>query len=149
MNDELQLSNGALRDRQEEVDRLNRFMSSVLGSMRAGVAVVDGDLRVLSWNATAAELWGIRSDEAVGEHLLGLDIGLPLEAVRPLIKSQLSDEESDYEAGLRLAAVNRRGRPIEVQVTVTRLDREGPVGAIIMMDVLDPAESRAPASTPD
>ena len=60
MNDELHYSNEALRERQEEVDRLNRFMTSVLGSMDAGVAVVDADMQVLAWNTRAEDLWGVR-----------------------------------------------------------------------------------------
>lgn len=150
MNDELHMSNSALRERQDEVDRLNEFMGSVLSSMRAGVAVIDSDLRVLSWNATAEDLWGIRSDEAVGEHLLGLDIGLPLEAVRPLIKRRFDGDDHDYES-LRLQAINRRGRSVEVQVTVTRLDgmNQGVItGAILTMDVLDKAAPRDEQDVP-
>src|SRR5262249_8380776 len=61
MNDELQFSNESLRDRQDELDRLNDFMSSVLGSMNSGVAVVDGEMNVLAWNARAEDLWGVRA----------------------------------------------------------------------------------------
>jgi two-component system CheB/CheR fusion protein len=139
MNDELHLSNTALRERQDEVDQLNRFMSSVLGSLRAGVAVVGPDLRIRAWNATATDLWGIREDEATGEHLFNLDIGLPLEELKPLLRRQFGADGAQDES-LRLSAVNRRGRPLEVQVTVSRLAAvpdEQP-GAILLMDVVDP-----------
>ena len=42
--------------------------------------VVDRDLRITAWSRAATELLGLREDEAIGEHLLDLDIGLP---VRP------------------------------------------------------------------
>jgi two-component system CheB/CheR fusion protein len=138
MNDELHLSNSALRERQDEVDRLNRFMSSVLGSLRAGVAVVGPDLRVLAWNASAEDLWGIREDEAEGQDLFNLDIGLPMEELKPLLRRQFGSDGA-HDESLRLAAVNRRGRPLQLQVTVSPLAAvpNEQRGAILLMDVLD------------
>ena len=144
MNDELNVSNETQREQQDHFYRLNRFMSAVLSSMNAGVVAVDRDLRVLAWNAKSEDLWGIRGDEAQGQHLYGLDIGLPLEALRPAIKHELSEDSSAPEV-LRLPAVNRRGRHVDVQVTVTRLDHDDdePDGALLMMEVLEPARSEA------
>jgi two-component system CheB/CheR fusion protein len=138
MNDELHFSNEALRERQDEVDRLNAFMSAVLGSLSAAVAVVDPDLQITAWNTKAEDLWGIRMDEAIGSHLLNLDIGLPLEEVRPLLRHQLGRAGQAADS-IRLDAVNRRGKPVQVQVTVTDLagGSDGPPGAILVMDVLD------------
>jgi two-component system CheB/CheR fusion protein len=121
------------------VDRLNRFMSSVLGSLRAGVAVVGPDLRVLAWNASAEDLWGIREDEAEGQHLFNLDIGLPMEELKPLLRRQFGSDGAHDDESVRLAAVNRRGRPLEVQVTVSQLAAvpNEQRGAILLMDVLD------------
>ncbi|MDN4162891.1 CheR family methyltransferase [Nocardioides abyssi] len=138
MNDELQVSNETLRDRQEEVDRLNRFMSAVLGSMNAGVAVVDADLQVLAWNSRAEDLWGVRADEAVGQHLLNLDIGLPLEDLRQPLRTRLA-EPDDGVSTVVVDAVNRRGRSVRLRTTLTSVrDTSGsmPV-AMLVMDVLD------------
>ena len=138
MNDELQFSNDALRDRQDEVDRLNQFMSSVLGSMAAGVAVVDSDMRVMAWNARAEDLWGVRTDEAMGEHLLNLDIGLPVERLRQSIRTQLADAEA-VPMSVTLDAVNRRGRALQVKVTLTHIRDHGQTtpAAMLVMDVVD------------
>jgi two-component system CheB/CheR fusion protein len=57
----------------------------VLGSFRAGVVVVDSELKVLSWNAAAEDLWGVREDEARGEYVLSLDIGLPVAELQPVL----------------------------------------------------------------
>jgi two-component system, chemotaxis family, CheB/CheR fusion protein len=141
MNDELHVSNEVLRERQEEVDRLNRFMAAVLGSMSASVVVVDKDMRITAWNTKAEDMWGIRADEAVGDHLLNLDIGLPVQELRPMIKRQLLDAHRDHEA-VTMEAVNRRGRKIEVQVTVSPLAHEGEeaaAGAILVTDALNQA----------
>jgi two-component system CheB/CheR fusion protein len=137
MNDELQFSNEALRDRQDELDRLNDFMSSVLGSMNSGVTVVDSNLKILAWNARAEDLWGVRADEAVGTPLLDLDIGLPLATFRQAIREQLGSEPPE-PSSTTVKAVNRRGRAIEVKVTLTHLDRQiSSPAAMLVMDVLD------------
>ena len=137
MNDELQLSNDALRDHQDEVDRLNRFMSSILGSMDTGVAVVDSDLRVLAWNAKAEDLWGLRADEALGRPFLDLDIGLPVEALHEPLRGRLSASD-ETPTRVELSAVNRRGRALRVQVTLTNVrDDGGGPAAMLLMDVVD------------
>ena len=138
MNDELQFSNEALRDRQDEVERLNRFMTAVLGSMNSGVAVVDADMQILAWNSRAEDLWGVRTDEAVGEHLMNLDIGLPLERLRQPIKSQFAAPEADPMM-IVLDAVNRRGKALQVNVTLTHIRDHGvsAPAAMMVMDVVD------------
>ena len=137
MNDELQFTNDALREGQDEVDRLNRFMSSILGSMNSGVAVVDGDLKILAWNAKAADLWGIRTDEAVGAQLLALDIGLPLDSLRQPLLDQMQGANG-HPTQVDLDAVNRRGRALKVRVTLSGVREDGvKPAAMLMMDVDD------------
>ena len=133
MNDELQHSNHELRLRTDEVSALNSYMEGVFASLRVGVAVVDAAMRVTVWNAWAAEVWGVRGDEVVGEHLLGLDIGLPLHEVGRVVRAVLAGEEGPV---LRLDAVNRRGRPLAVQVSVLPLRgaQDEPPGALVVME---------------
>jgi two-component system CheB/CheR fusion protein len=139
MNDELQVSNEGQREQQEHFYRLNRFMSSVLASMRSGVAVVDHELRIVTWNAKAEDLWGVRFDEVEGEQLFNLDIGLPLGPLLPYVRRTLTSDQPVHEV-VTLDAVNRRGRETTVQVTVTRLSQDGDAtpGAMLMMDVVGP-----------
>ncbi|WP_432560899.1 CheR family methyltransferase [Kineococcus sp. SYSU DK003] len=137
MNDELQNSNQELRLRTDEVSALNAYMEGVFASLRVGVAVVDADMRITVWNAWAADLWGIRADEAAGEHLLNLDIGLPLHEVGPALRAVLAGEEPPAGGSFVLDAVNRRGRGIRVQVTVSALDgAPAHGGALVVMDQL-------------
>jgi two-component system, chemotaxis family, CheB/CheR fusion protein len=142
MNDELQYTNQALRERQDEIDRLSRFTTSVLGSMSSGVVVVDSDMTVLAWNSVAEDLWGIRADEAIGAHLMNLDIGLPVEQLRQPIRNQLTEVEEDTRT-LELDAVNRRGRTIQVRVTLTSLHDRGSSSpaAVIVMEVRSDEEA--------
>ena len=139
MNDELQSSNEDLRERTAQVDQLNRFMEAVFTGLRAGVTVIDRNLRVQVWNSRAEDLWGVRRDEAVGEHLLNLDIGLPVDRLKPGVRRLLSGGSPDHDQ-LVLDAINRRGRPVRVHVTATPLSdgEDGAAGVIILMDELAP-----------
>ncbi|MEU4623830.1 CheR family methyltransferase [Actinoplanes sp. NPDC023801] len=136
-NDELQSINDQLRISTSRLDEANAFLETVLTSLQAGVAVVDPDLRIRMWNGHAEDLWGRRSAELIGEHFLSLDIGLPIDRIRPLLRGALG---SDGESGeVRLEAVNRRGRSITVRVACAPLrGRDGGVpggdGAIIVME---------------
>jgi two-component system, chemotaxis family, CheB/CheR fusion protein len=133
-NEELQSLNDELRQRGRELDMSNAFLQSVLSSLQGGVAVVDHEFRVLAWNRQAMELWGLREEEVDGKHLLNLDIGLPLEQIRPMLRSCLSGESEGRIATLR--AVNRRGKTIQCQVTCTPLSDggDGVRGAILLME---------------
>lgn len=135
-NDELQSINDQLRISTSRLDEANTFLETVLTSLQAGVAVVDPDLRIRMWNRHAEDLWGLRSAEVIGQHFLNLDIGLPIEHVRPLLRAALggAQDTEDGESGeIRLEAVNRRGRAVTVRVACTPLrQRDG--GAIIVME---------------
>jgi len=134
-NDELQSINDELRDRTSEVDGLNAFLEAVFSSLRAGVVVLNRDMHVRVWNRRCYDLWGLRAEEAVGQHFLNLDIGLPTEQLRPLIRQVLGTDGQTQE--VRLAAVNRRGRKIDVRVVGTPLYRQGDgtTGAVLVMEL--------------
>lgn len=113
-------------------------MESVLASLTVGVAVVDEGLNVSAWNSPAQELWGVQADEAVGRSLFSLDIGLPLGRLRTQLDSMLAGPHDKHSAVL-VDAVNRRGRPVTVQVTLSPLVRDDDAehkvtGAILVME---------------
>ncbi|MEJ2890161.1 CheR family methyltransferase [Actinomycetospora aeridis] len=144
-NDELQSMNDEMRERSGQLDRANDFLESVLGSLRTAVIVVDTELIVQAWNGRADDLWGVRSEEAVGQHLLNLDIGLATDRVRPLVRDVLAGHQP-REDPLRIDAINRRGRSVELAIAVSPLTgRENrPGGAIILMDHLDGTPTAGP-----
>ncbi|GIG29696.1 CheR family methyltransferase [Cellulomonas marina] len=135
-NDELNSSNEELRLRTAEVGELAHFLEAVLGGLRAGVAVLDDDLRVLAWNERAADLWGVRDDEALGRPMGDLDIGLPFDRLRPLLVAHANGLPA--EDVVRVEAVNRRGRTVDLDVAVSPLRRggAGADGAIVVMTVV-------------
>jgi two-component system, chemotaxis family, CheB/CheR fusion protein len=136
-NDELYGANLALQARADEVSSLNRYMESVLSSLAAAVIVISPELTVRTWNRQAHELWGLREDETLGQHLLNLDIGLPVEELRAVVREVAGGEEDRAE--LVLQAVNRRGRRVSLRVTITAMaGEEGGGGALLLMESAEP-----------
>jgi len=107
------------------------------------VIVIDPDHRVTMWSRAAEEMWGLRSAEASGEALEGLDIGLPIGEFMPSICRVLAGESGREEATLK--ATNRRGRSIVCSVSAGPLKSDGRVlGAILLIEEEDPAAAPAP-----
>jgi two-component system CheB/CheR fusion protein len=133
-NDELQAINDELHDRTSELDNLNEFLDSILTSLQAGVVVLNPELHIQVWNEQAQELWGLRRDEAIGQHFLNLDIGLPTDQLRPIIRRTLGGESGPHE--IMVKAVNRRGRTIGLRVLGSPLTGQGasPAGVILTME---------------
>ena len=135
-NDELHTINGTLRERSVELDNAKNFLDSLISSVQLGMVVVDREMRVVVWNRGCEDLWGLRADETRGTRLTELDIGLPLDGVRPLIGNAFVDPDSSGEAVVD--AVNRRGRPARVRVVCTSFRSSlGTVGgALLLMETL-------------
>jgi two-component system CheB/CheR fusion protein len=136
-NDELHTINDTLRERSQELDDAKNFLDSLINSVELGMVVVDREMRVVVWNRGCEDLWGMRADEATGTRLTGLDIGLPMDTVRPMIGNAFVDPDGAAET--QVEAVNRRGRQTRVRVTCSSFRTgEGAVGgALLLMEVLD------------
>ncbi len=137
MNEELQSSNAELetmneelRHRTEEVNYVNSFLDAILTTIGLAVAVIDRNQRVQIWNGKARELWGVTPAE--DEHLLSLDIGLPLDKLRAKIRDTLSGESTREE--VVLDATNRRGEPFRCRLTLLPLGgTDGNTSGVVMM----------------
>jgi two-component system CheB/CheR fusion protein len=142
MNDELQVSNDDLRERTAEISRLNELREAILASLGSAVLVVSPSMTVEAWNRQAEDLWGLRESEALGTHLLELDIGLATDGIRPMVRAALAEPGQRLEQTLQ--GVNRRGRTVDVRVTTAALrsSDSSPSGVLILMAA---SEQRAPA----
>ncbi len=136
-NEELQTLNEELHERGIELNEVNGYLESILRSMRGAVVVVNRDLVVQIWNHRAEDLWGLRPEEVVGKPFLNLDLSLPLEQLKPSLKSSLAGETEHSEASL--PATNRRGKAITCQITCTPLRDAANVvkGSILLMSEQD------------
>lgn len=72
-----------------------------------------------------------------GQHFLNLDIGLPVDQLRQAMRACIGGQSKSEQH--TLAAVNRRGRTIRCQVSLTPFPgRDGGAGGVIVrMDQLD------------
>lgn len=133
-NEELETINEEVRQRSDDLNEANAFLHAILAGFSEGVIVLDRDLHVLAWNPKSQDLWGLRPDEVLGKHFLNLDILLPLEQVRPLIKVILSGKSATQ--ALELDTINRRGKSVHLIVRVTPLPTATgePRGAIISIE---------------
>jgi two-component system, chemotaxis family, CheB/CheR fusion protein len=133
-NEELEAMNDEMRERTDETLLANTFLGSVLSSIQQGVIVVDRTLRIVAWSRRATELWGLRDDEVEGEHLLNLDIGIPVQRLRDPIRRVLAGSDSDL---LELDGHDRRGKPVRVRIAFAPLqnrpEAEEPDGAILLV----------------
>jgi len=133
-NEELETMNDELHERTDETLQANSFLASVLAGIQQGVVVVDAGLRVLAWSSRATDLWGLRDDEVEGEHLLNLDIGIPVQRLRDPIRRVLAGEGATE---VELEGHDRRGKPVRVRIEVAPLESlpgaDGTSGAILLV----------------
>ncbi len=136
-NEELRTANQEVRQHADEVARLNKFLESVLASVRLGVVVVDENLQIRSWNDRAEDLWGLRAEEVLGQPLTGLDIGLPVDDLQGAVRAFLAGEGNPRE--MVMDAINRRGKTIKCRIACTL--RLGPQrerrGAVLLMEEIE------------
>jgi two-component system, chemotaxis family, CheB/CheR fusion protein len=130
-NDELSSINDMLRERTRQLDAANAHLEAILASLDSAVAVLDEELAVRLWNGRAVELWGLRPDEVAGQDFLSLDIGLPVADLRPTLRDVLTGGTGGNRT---VDAVNRRGRPVRVDIQVGPLHLGSePIGAVVFM----------------
>ena len=132
-NAELQSINTDLRLRTDEVGKLNTFLRAITGNIELGAVVLDPEMRVQVWNERAADLWGLRSDEVLGQPFFDLDFGLPAKDIRSMVRSVMRGKPAHDEAMIQ--AVSRRGRNIQLHVTAYTLsDGERSSGVVLVME---------------
>ena len=141
-NEELQTLNDELRDRTLEVDRVNGFLQGILAGLELAVVVVDTDYRVQLWNGGAERLTGLRAFEAEGRRILDLEVHVPAEQVRGVLRSVVIAGEVPGPVDVELK--DRFGRPQRRRLTATPLVRaEGEVhGAVLTFADTPPSPDR-------
>jgi two-component system, chemotaxis family, CheB/CheR fusion protein len=143
-NEELHATNDELQTRSAELNHANVEMEAILTSFRSAVVVVDREMKIRLWNEQARDLWGLQPSEARGQHLLNLDIGLPVQALKTVVRDAMQGSEPVV---FTLASTNRRGRSFSCRVTCIALrDRHSGIrGAILTMEEQEAAPDGARA----
>jgi two-component system, chemotaxis family, CheB/CheR fusion protein len=132
-NEELESTNEELRRHSDEFAAYRQHVDAIMRGLDAGIVVVDSELKVLSWNRWSENAWGLREEEAVGQPLTSLDIGLPVQRLEPALRQSLT-EATAGEA--MLDALDRRGRAMQCRVRIAPLVHEdrSTRGAVIMVE---------------
>jgi len=141
-NEELEAANEELRRQSEDSTEYRRYAESILRSIDAGIMVVDQEMRLRSWNRWNENAWGLRSEEVIGEDLLGLDIGLPVQRLRNHLQAILAGEEAPQE--MEIEGMDRRGRAMHCHARLFPLLYEGPHprGAVVILEDVTEARQR-------
>ncbi len=138
-NEELLTMNDELRDRTDEAVGATAFLSSVLASIAEAVVVLDPDLVVTAWSGAAAELWGLRPQDAEGQFFLNLDIGLPVGELREPARAALDGRETE---SVSVLAHDRRGKPVLASISFAPLlGVEGEARGAILTMTVEPLEA--------
>jgi len=104
------------------------------------VVLLNSRLLIEDWNRAATELWGLRTEEVLGEPIFGLDFGLPLEALQDPLRASRNPGASPTM--LEVRAVDRSGQGITCRVSVVPItDDESDAAAMLIIDVLERASS--------
>jgi two-component system, chemotaxis family, CheB/CheR fusion protein len=90
--EELQVANTLLGIRTEEVQRLALYHASVVESVREAVIVLDGGLKVTTWNRAAERLWRVSAAEALGKNFMHLRLGPVMKAVQSALDKTTDDK---------------------------------------------------------
>ncbi len=118
-NEELQALNDVLSQRTTKLNQMNALLESIWASLGRAVVVLDTELRVMVWNHRSQDLWGLRPEEAQGQHLVNLDIGLPVDRLLPTLRATIAGEDNRHTT--LVEAINRRGKTIHCRVTCSPL----------------------------
>jgi two-component system CheB/CheR fusion protein len=134
-NAEIQAMNDDMRQRASESGRVVSLTEGILSSLAVAVFVVDRNMRILSWNTVAVEMWGLRFDEVEGQELRSLDSGLPVAELEEPIERAFRGDAVRFT----VEAVNRRGRKIVCNVSCSHFtDDNGALeGVVVLMGAAD------------
>ena len=91
------------------------------GVCETGVAVLDRELRISTWNSKMEDLWGLCREDVYGKHFANLDIGLSFDEIAPSVRACIATSE---EGELTMECRNRLGKAVTCRVSVIPLRNE-------------------------
>jgi two-component system nitrogen regulation sensor histidine kinase NtrY len=132
--DEIQSANRALQAQNEQVESARRYIEIVLASVAAGVISFDRDGNVRTMNANAADLLGIKAEEALGRNFRGVFHGEFLALARELMATLREGTRSLQ----RQWTMEAHGERLTLLVNFTAMQAEDGalIGAVLVFDDL-------------
>ena len=93
-NTELAALNSELENRTGDLNRLDTFHRSLINGLELGLAVLNRDGVVVTWNQVAETMWGLRAEQALHRPFTALPIGEVVERAHSVLKRVLSTGEA-------------------------------------------------------
>jgi two-component system, chemotaxis family, CheB/CheR fusion protein len=137
--EELERTNADLRSMAQELAAASEEVSrrtdgapaSTPNGPRSGIVLVDQGRMVRVWNRRVDVFRGPPSDRAIAEVLSGLDLGLPIEVLTPIVRVSLDGQTDSAE--IVLAPTERRGR---IRCAVVTAPGDGPSqGHVVLVSI--------------
>ena len=120
-----------LHNKADELERMREFSENILESLNDGLAVVNGDDRIVRWNRRLEELYGIRHEDAVARRLNELFEPAFLEILR---SSRLESPEGTAFFRVPLITRHEPARRLLVNMATTPLrDSDGALAGTIVV----------------
>ncbi len=130
-NEELQTINEELRQRGTELAETTSLFGAVLASLRAGIAVLDRELRVQAWNTKMVDLFGVRAHDLVGRPIADLAIGLPIRNIATSLRAAIDFGEEEDRT---IDCTDASGKTIVCKISVSPLRGEHTRGVIVLVE---------------
>jgi two-component system CheB/CheR fusion protein len=125
--------NESLVDTNLELRRFSSLHREVMDHFPSAIIVLNAQLLVEEWNLAAAELWGLREDDVVGEPFFALEFGLALGTLQEAVRA--SRGAGAAPSSLEVSATDRSGLPFVCRVRVMPIaGREPATSAMLVMD---------------
>jgi hypothetical protein len=122
-----------VRSRAAQVERLKASQERILESSGVGLLLMDAEGTILAWNRTLEEIYALPRNEAIGRRI---DEVFPLHAVRRVQRELSRLPETEESRIYRYNLVNRAGRRIVVNLTLSPSEggEDGTAGRVVTFD---------------
>ena len=109
-NTELAALNSELESRTGDLNRLDAFNRSLINGLELGLAVLNCDGVVVTWNQTAEGMWGLRAEQALHRPFTALAIGEVVPRAHAVLQRVLSTGEAGEVVDVPYAMPGDRAR---------------------------------------
>ena len=108
-----------VRHRAGEIERLHARQAKILESSAVGLLLLDAEDTIQAWNRALEAIYGLSRAETIGRNLADV---FPLHVVRRLQQESRSEAAPGEGRIFRLSLVNKRGRRIIANLSVSAVD---------------------------
>ena len=129
-NEELRPSTRSSECRTAELNQLDAFHRSLINGLELGLAVLNCDGVVVTWNQVAEGMWGLRAEQALHRPFTALPIGEVVPRAHAVLQRVLSTGEAGEVVDVPYAMPGGSARPGTLRMVPLR-DGTGEVTGVL------------------